>query len=77
MPKKKTQRRDTFASVRTKAEWLRSEFFPDDPEFPLDAEVIASIPPNLRGEVPTNPTELYADEPNDAGHDDADELLDD
>jgi hypothetical protein len=74
MPKKKTakspQRRDAF-EPRTKAEWLREEFFPDDPEFPLDAEIIAACPEELPGELPTTDEEYIAgDEP-----DDADELL--
>ena len=47
--------------AQTKAEWLRDEFFPDNPTFPLHAEVIASIPEDLPGEIPTNADELYAD----------------
>ena len=45
---------------RNKAEWLLAQFSPDNPSFPLDAEVIASIPKDLPGEVPTTPQELVA-----------------
>src|SRR5262245_51733011 len=48
---------------RTKAEWLVEQFAPEDPTFPLDAEIVAAIPKSLPGEVPSNPTELYTDEP--------------
>ena len=46
---------------RNKADWLLINLFPDDPEFPLDAELEAQIPKDLPGEVPQNLTGLYAD----------------
>jgi hypothetical protein len=46
---------------RTKAEWLRSQFAPDDPTFPLHPEINAEIPRDLPGKIPRNMTELFAD----------------
>ena len=37
----------------TKAGYLRAMFSPYDPTFPLDAEVIAAIPLDLPGEIPS------------------------
>ncbi len=54
--------RPPWARPRTKAEWLQQKFFPGDPEFPLALEILAEIPEHLPGEVPTNATELFADE---------------
>jgi hypothetical protein len=48
---------------RSKAEWLLEEYYPEDPTFTLDPEVVAAIPKDLPGEVPSNGTELYADQP--------------
>lgn len=46
---------------RSKAEWLRRQYSPDHPTFPLDPEIKKAIPADLPGEIPTNETELYAD----------------
>ena len=43
----------------TKAEWLRQQYFPETPEFPLDNEVLAAIPKHLPGDVPNDLDELY------------------
>ena len=57
-----TRRHGSIHRPRTKAEWLLAEFAPDHPEFPLHPEVETAIPKELPGRVPTNQTELYADE---------------
>jgi hypothetical protein len=45
---------------RTKAEWLRAQFHPNEPTFPLDAELRSRIPRDLSGRVPRTQWELYA-----------------
>lgn len=47
---------------QSKRQWLREQFFPDEPTFPLDAEIVASMPRRLTGTLPENDDELYEDE---------------
>lgn len=42
----------------TKAGWLSASTWPDLPEFPLDAELLAEIPEELPGEIPKKREEL-------------------
>jgi hypothetical protein len=61
-PAPKMPPRQPWGRPRTKCEWLQEKYFPGDVEFPLAADVLAEIPEHLPGAVPTNPTELQADE---------------
>lgn len=47
---------------QSKADWLLSQFAPDDVPFPLPAEIEVAIPKDLPGKVPRNEAELYEDE---------------
>ena len=42
----------------TKAGYLEALGFPDDPTFPLDAELKAQVPEELPGKMPTRPTDV-------------------
>ncbi len=42
----------------TKASYVRALEFPFAPTFPLDAETVARVPPELPGRMPTSPTDL-------------------
>jgi hypothetical protein len=42
----------------TKAAYVAAMFSPSDPTFPLDAEVIAQVPVDLPGAMPTSETDL-------------------
>jgi len=46
--------------TRTKASYIRAMFSPSMPVFPLDAELLDRVPPDLPGEVPRSLTELFA-----------------
>jgi hypothetical protein len=52
--------RTTMSDPKTISDWLMEQFDPDNPEFPLDPEIIASIPDDLEGEIPTNAREYIA-----------------
>ena len=41
-------------TYQNKADWLSQQYSPDVPEFPLDPEVIAEMPADVPGEVPTS-----------------------
>ncbi len=43
----------------TKANYVVAMFHPEDPEFPLHAEIEAQIPDGLPGAVPESLTDLY------------------
>ena len=43
---------------QTKAGYVTAMFHPDEPTFPLDAEVISVIPPYLPGPLPTKSEDL-------------------
>ena len=42
----------------TKASYVRALEFPSVPTFPLDAETLAKVPPELPGRMPTSQTDL-------------------
>ena len=43
----------------TKSSYVRAMFAPDDPEFPLDAEIEAAVPAEMPGRMPQELTDLY------------------
>ena len=49
---------------RTKAAFIRELCFPDEPEFPLDGEILAEVPDGLPGKIPRNLSELWELEDN-------------
>ncbi len=45
----------------TKANFVMLYTDGTNPDFPLDAEIVAEIPEELPGKIPTDPMALYAD----------------